>query len=394
MNESADNMRSRPVFSVGILAGGKSSRMGKNKALVALGGKPVISYVIDALRPLADDVFIVANDCAAYERFGLPVHPDRYGFRASLVGIYSALASSGSGCCLVGACDMPFVEPSLAGLLADLSPGFDAVIPVSDRGMEPLFALYSKDCLEPIRGLIEHGDLAIHQALDALKVRYVEAEELSSCCDPSSAFMNINSESDMERAAALVPENGEETGPARRRGPERHIVCFVGKKNSGKTTFLEKLVSELTSRGLKIAYIKHDVHGFRMDHEGTDTWRIANAGARSVIISSPTRLASLERTAHDTTLEELMERVDDSTDLIIAEGYKGTALVDKLEVSRSGRSDSLACPEEDLLAVVSDRPDAATRVPVFGLEDFAGVADLLSARYGFKAKGKAVSDGA
>jgi molybdopterin-guanine dinucleotide biosynthesis protein B/molybdopterin-guanine dinucleotide biosynthesis protein len=382
-----NNSAGKRDFSVAILAGGESSRMGKNKALEILGGKTVIAHVIDSLRPLTNDMFIVAGDVAAYEGFGLPICADHYDFRASLVGIYSAIASSREERCLVVACDMPFVEPALARLLASLSAGYDAVVPVSPRGWEPLLAVYSKSCLKAMRERIKSGDLAIHHVLDNLKVRYVELAEMAVCCDPALVFININNVVELEKANLLVPRVRKfrrQTGSAAGKNGSPPLVCFVGKKNSGKTTFLEKLVRELISRGLTVAYIKHDVHGFEMDREGTDTWRLTQAGAHSVMISSPFAMASLEKVGEEKNLDELAKRVDGSADIIVVEGFK-CAGADKLEVSRSARSDSLACSEDELLGIISDREEAASGLPVFAIDDISGVADFLADHYEFDA---------
>ncbi|MHB9111158.1 MAG: molybdopterin-guanine dinucleotide biosynthesis protein B [Thermoleophilia bacterium] len=378
-----NNSAGRQDFSVAILAGGESSRMGRNKALEILGGKPVIAHVIDSLRPLTNDMFIVAGDVAAYEGYGLPICADHYDFRASLVGIYSAIASSREERCLVVACDMPFVEPALARLLAGFSAGYDAVVPVSQRGWEPLLAIYSKSCLKAMRERIESGDLAIQHVLANLKVRYVELAEISACCDPTLVFININNVVALEKANLLVPRVRKfrrQIGLVARINGSPPMVCFVGKKNSGKTTFLEKLVRELISRKLNVAYIKHDVHGFEMDREGTDTWRLTQAGANSVMISSPMAMASLEKVREEKTLDELARRVDGTADIIVVEGFK-CASADKLEISRTARSDSLACSEDELLGVISDREDAASGLPVFAIDDIPGVADFLADQY-------------
>lgn len=374
---------SKNDFSVAILAGGESSRMGRNKALEPLGGKPVIAHVIDSLKPFARDIFIVAGDVDSYVRFGLPVCADQYGFRSSIVGVYSALADSRHEHCFTVACDMPFVEPALVGLLTSLAPGRDAVVPVSARGREPLHAVYSRACLEPMRERIEAGDLALGDLLDSLDVRYVELPELEFCCDPAMVFINVNTIVDLEEASTLVPRFEKQRGRglpnlATRRQPP--LVCFVGKKNSGKTTFLEKLTLLLKSRGLNVAFIKHDVHGFEMDSMGTDTWRLTQAGAREVAISSPEAFATIRRVDHEVDLDEIYNGIGRGVDIVIAEGFKSSAM-DKIEISRSQRSTALVCEEDDLLAVISDRPDAAATVPVFDVEDVEGIAMFLIGRY-------------
>jgi len=155
------------------------------------------------------------------------------------------------------------------------------------------------------------------------------------------------------------------------------IVSVVGRSDAGKTTFLEKLIPELKSRGLRIAVVKHDSHGFEMDQPGKDTWRLRQAGADAVMISSPRQMA-LIRTGLDreATLDELAALVGDTVDLVLTEGYKSGDKM-KIEVSRRAVADgALLCEERELLAVVADGPRPVS-VPQFDLEDAAGVADLL-----------------
>ncbi|HUU81381.1 MAG TPA: molybdopterin-guanine dinucleotide biosynthesis protein B, partial [Acidobacteriota bacterium] len=83
------------------------------------------------------------------------------------------------------------------------------------------------------------------------------------------------------------------------------IVLFVGSSGSGKTTLLEKLIPELTRRGLRVGTIKHDVHGFEMDQPGKDSWRHKHAGALASIISSPHQIGEVMDVDHDHSLDEL-----------------------------------------------------------------------------------------
>jgi molybdopterin-guanine dinucleotide biosynthesis protein B len=152
------------------------------------------------------------------------------------------------------------------------------------------------------------------------------------------------------------------------------IVSVVGKSGSGKTTFLEKLLPELKRRGYRVATVKHDVHGFEIDHPGKDTWRHARAGADAVVISSPRRIALIQRREAEMTLDEIAGYVD-GVDIIITEGYK-RGPKPKIEISRRARSTELICNQEELIAVVTDQP-FDIGVPQFGLEDAAGIAELL-----------------
>ncbi len=155
------------------------------------------------------------------------------------------------------------------------------------------------------------------------------------------------------------------------------IVSVVGRSDSGKTTFLEKLIPALKARGLRVAVVKHDSHGFEMDRPGKDTWRLRQAGADAVMISAPHQLAlirsGLDREA---TLDELAGLISEQVDLVLTEGYK-SGDKPKIEVSRAViASGELLCTKDELLAVVADGPRAID-VPQFDLEDAKGVADLL-----------------
>ncbi|MBM4355853.1 MAG: molybdopterin-guanine dinucleotide biosynthesis protein B [Deltaproteobacteria bacterium] len=159
---------------------------------------------------------------------------------------------------------------------------------------------------------------------------------------------------------------------------DRHppIVSIVGKSDAGKTTFIEKLLPRLVARGLKVATVKHDVHGFSMDHEGKDSFRHKQAGASVSMVSSPTSIGMVRNADHDHSLEELATRFLSDMDLVITEGYKREGWP-KIEVHRQAmRTGLLATPQEGLLAVATDEPlDVA--VPQFDLDDAEGVADLI-----------------
>ncbi|HUS70823.1 MAG TPA: molybdopterin-guanine dinucleotide biosynthesis protein B [Anaerolineae bacterium] len=153
------------------------------------------------------------------------------------------------------------------------------------------------------------------------------------------------------------------------------VVSVVGKSGSGKTVFLEKLISVLKSRGLKIGVIKHDPHGFEIDTPGKDSWRHAQAGSDVVILSSPERLALIKRLDEEMTLDAVVSTYLQEMDLVITEGYK-KGPKKKIEVSRRERSQDLVSPAQDLIAIVTDQ-SFDLPVPHFGLDDAEAVADLL-----------------
>lgn len=161
------------------------------------------------------------------------------------------------------------------------------------------------------------------------------------------------------------------------------VLSVVGKSNSGKTTLIEKLLAELKSRGCRVATVKHDVHGFDLDRPGKDTWRHAQAGADTVIISSPQKMALIKKVDQELTLDQVISYLTD-VDLIITEGYK-RAGKPKIEVFQSElHRDLLSTPNEGLFAVASDIPLTGPRdpgVPVFDWNDARGICDLIVNRF-------------
>lgn len=155
------------------------------------------------------------------------------------------------------------------------------------------------------------------------------------------------------------------------------VVSIVGKSNSGKTTLIENLVPLITAKGYKVGTIKHDAHSFDIDVPGKDSWRHAQAGASTVLISSPEKIAMIKRTPGDKSLDQLLGYME-GNDIIVTEGYKSAAKP-KIEVCRSERSTELICEGSELIAVVSDlRFEGLTN---FGLNDYRGIADFIEERF-------------
>jgi molybdopterin-guanine dinucleotide biosynthesis adapter protein len=154
------------------------------------------------------------------------------------------------------------------------------------------------------------------------------------------------------------------------------ILSIVGKSDSGKTTLIEKLIPELVRRSYRVAPVKHDIHGFEVDREGKDSWRHKKAGAHTVIISSPQKLALIRDVEKDLTLEEIREKLVQDVDLILSEGYKKDAQP-KIEIFRREMHKELLCTREDnLVAIVSNQP-FDIGVPCFDLEDMKDLADFI-----------------
>jgi molybdopterin-guanine dinucleotide biosynthesis protein B len=158
------------------------------------------------------------------------------------------------------------------------------------------------------------------------------------------------------------------------------IVSIVGKSNTGKTTLLEKLIPELVKRGYRVATIKHNMHGFDIDHEGKDSWRHKKAGANITIVSSPHQLALIQDVDHNYSLDEIRDKYIKNADIILTEGYKGNPFP-KIEVFRAELKRALLCGKEDNLLAVAADIKLDTGVPCFDINDSQSIVDLIENKF-------------
>jgi len=189
-----------------VLAGGKSLRLGRNKALEEIGGQSLIQRVIERLELLGTEIIVVVAhaDQVFPPDSKAKIVVDAYPGKGALGGIYSGLKVASSFHNLVVACDMPFLNIDLLRYLMELSPDFDVVIPRLKVGLEPLHAVYSKRCLDPMEAALGEGRLKIADAFPTLRIRYVEQAEVEKFDPYRLSFFNINSKADLERARTLL----------------------------------------------------------------------------------------------------------------------------------------------------------------------------------------------
>ena len=181
-----------------ILVGGKSSRMGSNKAFLELKGKTFIELQIELLREIFDDIFISANTSSEYEYLNLSIFKDVYPGKGPLGGIYTSLINSSSLHTFMLACDMPFIGSELINHLKDLTKEYDVVIPKSEKGLEPLHAFYSKKCIDPIKRSLEEDNLRITSFFPHVNVKIVELDNLNLSDSFKNSIKNLNTRDDYE----------------------------------------------------------------------------------------------------------------------------------------------------------------------------------------------------
>ncbi|SHK38373.1 molybdopterin guanine dinucleotide biosynthesis accessory protein MobB [Anaerobranca californiensis DSM 14826] len=165
------------------------------------------------------------------------------------------------------------------------------------------------------------------------------------------------------------------------------ISVVAGHSNTGKTTLLCQIIKSLKKRGYKVATIKHDVHGFEIDHPGKDTYNHRQAGADIVMISSPKLFAMIEGVEEEYSLDQLLNKIQ-GVDIVFTEGYKKMDKP-KIEVFREGISKELVSPLNQLLAIVTDVDienidvdiENIKEIPQFSFNEIEKLVDLIEDKY-------------
>lgn len=157
------------------------------------------------------------------------------------------------------------------------------------------------------------------------------------------------------------------------------VISIVGYSNSGKTTILTKIISELKIRGYKVATIKHHGGDFEMDHKGKDTYMHMEAGADTVILSSPGKFAMISKVEEEKKLDDLISYIGD-VDIIITEGYKAENKP-KIEVYRKSiGKDRINCGEGELICIISDMK-IEENIPCFNFKEVKLITDFIENGY-------------
>ncbi len=193
-----------------VLAGGRSLRLGHDKVLEKIGDKSLLERVVSHIDSFSKNIIIVT----AQERTFAPLAKhlkvktvsDILPGQGSLGGIYTGLVESSSFYNLVVAADMPFLNESLLRYMMEKADGYDFVLPRVDGLFEPLHAIYSQNCIAPIKTILERGKKVIIELFNYVKVRYIETEEVERFDPEHLSFFNINTAEDLELAREIAGE--------------------------------------------------------------------------------------------------------------------------------------------------------------------------------------------
>lgn len=335
----------------GILLGGKSRRMERNKAFLELNHNNFLEIIIKELRHF-DHLLVSVDQLEKYKNLPYDLVEDMNESIGPIEGIRQIIRNSSTFHVFICACDMPFIKHELIDYMTQfISSDYDCYVIKNKERIHPLCAIYTKETLPVIEEMINAKEYRLMELLSRMRTKYID---INQSCYSEHLLRNINTK--------------EEYSILRR----PFIFCVSGVKNSGKTSLILGLIKEWETEYKRIGVIKHDGHDFVIDREGTDTSRFIKAGVLQVSIFSSVKSATI-RSQSDTSLESMIDKMGDM-DIIIIEGMKNSNYP-KVEVIRKEISEQLVCNKDTLIAVASDSDiKKISTVPLYDLNAYKEIA--------------------
>jgi len=199
------------MLTVAVQAGGRSSRMGSDKALLRLDGIPLIERLLQRVSGLGEEILITTNRPQDYQYLGLRMASDPEPGAGALHGLHTALEAARGQTVLVLACDMPFVSRPLLEHMLQLAEAADLVVPRRGGEYEPLHAVYSKGCLPALEAALQHGERRMISFFPSLNLRTVEQEEIDRLDPEGLSFFNVNTPEDLRKAERILAQKHSQT---------------------------------------------------------------------------------------------------------------------------------------------------------------------------------------
>jgi len=189
-----------------VLAGGRSSRFGQDKAFAKVGDSTIVESLLFSLKIFFNKIIVVTNHVDKYRQFPVQVVEDRIKGMGPLVGIYSGLLASDTERNFVVACDMPLLNPRLISYICSIPEG-EVVVPRVEDKLEPLHSIYSRSCIPAIEAQLATGDYKIQNFFDKVETEYVDEEEIRMFDPNLTSFLNINLQKDLKKIDQLIRTN-------------------------------------------------------------------------------------------------------------------------------------------------------------------------------------------
>ena len=330
-----------------LLAGGEARRMGHDKRRLRLAGATLLERNLAFLRGLFPVVALSVREAGQAPDAmppGVEVVPDVV-TGSPLAGLASLLTRYGEPFFAL-ATDVVFPDVAAVERVLGGYAGADVALPVVGDHLEPLHAVYGPGCLPHIRALLAAGAHSILDLYPLVEVRHIPFTDVRP-------FFNVNTPGDWDEARRLA---GEEPRAADAPEPPRSgplVLGVVGRSGSGKTTLIERLIPELTRRGLSVAAVKR-VAKFDLDTPGKDSWRHAQAEAQAYAVGSASQLAFVTGLEREPSLATIVARYFSTYDVVVCEGYRHeTPWVVEVFRPAEGREAPLLAPSVSL-ALVTD----------------------------------------
>lgn len=194
------------MLSIAIQAGGQSSRMGRDKALVPLMGKPLIEHLLERITGLGDEILITTNRPQDYAYLGFRTAQDSTPGAGALEGLKTALRAARGERILVLACDLPFVNRDLLKHLIGLSDQADVTVPYRNGEYEPFFAIYTKTCISAIEESLQAGKMRMISFYPSVKVLALDEQEMAAFDPLGLSFFNVNTPGELADAEKMLKD--------------------------------------------------------------------------------------------------------------------------------------------------------------------------------------------
>ena len=363
-----------------ILAGGKGRRMGgKEKALIHLLDRPLLSYVLEKVSGKVAPIALNINtNFDSFQKFVYKIIKDPIkGRLGPLAGILASLnwaKEINHDWVMTLPCDTPFLPKNLVQSMVETknkTPEVDLVVAKSRGFNHPVIALWKSDISQKLQSALNEGVRKIDIFTAQLNIAYVDFDKIqNSDFDP---FTNLNSPQDLILAQQIL-------------GKLPPLFGLAGWSGSGKTTLSTKLIKNFTKIGINVGTLKHAHHKFDIDKPGKDSYNLRKAGARPMIISSKERFALIQENDQneEKSLFEMLEMFSkqpvNKCDIIIVEGYKNEN-IPKLEVHRPIIGKPLLFNDDNNIFAIASEGHLKTTIPSFNLNNINTITDFLIEKY-------------